>query len=163
MVTIYEGMTLLFIGVGILILIIGFFYDRTKKSVINDDSALEDEVFRKQVNLINEKIYELNDYHTFVQEEIEKKHKELLFLYQMMAEKEKTIRQIQIELEQMKHVNSVKTATSDVSSEQQLEEKVINSNKRIIELKNNGYNEKEIAKVLDIGQGQVRLVLNLFE
>lgn len=157
--TIYEGITLGFIAVGIFFIIIGFTFDRTKKVIKDDEVALEDEAFRTQVNLIDEKVLELNDYHDFVQEEIDKKHKELLFLYQMITEKERAIKEIQIEIEKLRNH---KEEAEDLTPEE-MEVKVENSNRRIISLKEQGYQDKEIAKILGIGLGEVQLVLNLFE
>lgn len=177
--TIYEGITLAFIGVGIIFIILSLFFDKTRQAMNSDEASMEDDAFRKQVNLINDKIVELNDYHTYVQDEIEKKHKELLFLYQMIADKEKAVRTIQIEIEQLKIVldqerrNSVSPLTDEdietmaqsevITSEAIIEKDITNKNKRIIELKKQGYDEMEIAKILEIGLGEVKLVLNLFE
>lgn len=159
--SIYEGLTLGFIVIGVLFIIIGFTFDRTKKTMSDADAAMEDEAFRKQVNLINEKVLELNDYHDFVKEEIEKKHKELLFLYQMIGEKEKNIKNIQVEIEQLKNINTM-DGPIKVEEIRQPEAKS-NSNRKVIALKDQGYDATEIAKILGIGRGEVELVLNLFE
>ncbi len=176
--TIYEGITLGFIGVGIIFIILSLFFDKTKKVLNEDEASMEEDRFRTQISLVNDKIIELNDYHTFVQDEIEKKHKELLFLYQMISEKEKTIREISVEIEKLQDAKNLqgtmtiqeveKTEVTSVSSGVSISsEPSIDSgktrNQRIIELKGKGYDSKEIAKILDIGQGEVRLVLNLFE
>lgn len=182
--TIYEGITLGFIGVGIIFIILSLFFDKTKHVINEDEAAMDENEFRKQVTMVNDKILELNDYHSFIQEEIEKKHKELLFLYQMISDKEKTVRSIQVELEQLKNSLEHMTVDSQIINELPLEisprkkeldeiienekeslikEDILNKNGRIIHLKKQGYDVKEIAKILDIGQGEVRLVLNLFE
>lgn len=157
--TIYEGMTLGFILVGIIFIILGFTFNRTKIRGDQDDAAMEDETFRKQINLVNEKVLELGDYHNFVKDEIEKKHKELLFLYQMIGEKEKAIKKIQLEIEQVQ-VKQVATKEEIIVETKQAS---TNSNRRIIDLKEKGYSSLEIAQILDIGIGEVDLVLNLYE
>lgn len=157
--TIYEGMTLGFILVGIIFIILGFTFNRTKIRGDQDDAAMEDETFRKQINLVNEKVLELGDYHNFVKDEIEKKHKELLFLYQMIGEKEKAIKKIQLEIEQVQ-VKQVATKEEIIVETKQPS---TNSNRRIIDLKEKGYSSLEIAQILDIGIGEVDLVLNLYE
>ena len=157
--TIYEGMTLGLILVGIIFIILGFTFNSTKGRVYQDEVAMEDEAFRKQINLINEKVLELGDYHNFMKDEIEQKHKELLFLYQMIGEKEKTIKKIQLEIEHY-HVEEVLLQDDDAPDTTQLS---TNSNRRIIELKEKGYSPMEIAQILDVGIGEVDLVLNLYE
>lgn len=157
--TVYEGLTMGFVLVGVIFIIIGYAVGKTRQQVNEDEAAMEDEAFRKQINLVNEKVLELNDYHDFVKEEIEKKHKELLFLYQMIGEKEKRIKEIQLEIEHLIQSNPQPVEVSEAADMV----KVRNFNRRIIALKEQGYEAKEIAKILDIGQGEVQLVLNLFE
>ena len=157
---IYEAFTIGFIAVGIIFIILGFTFDRTKRRVDADEAAMEEDEFRKQVNLVNEKVLELNEYHEFMKSEMEKKHKELLFLYQMIGEKEKAIRDIQIELERM---TMGKAIVESVEAETVITHEPDSVKRKIMELKAQGYNAKEIAKILGIGQGEVALVLNLFE
>lgn len=169
--TIYDGLTLGFIAIGILFIVLSFLYDRTKKAIDQDEAALEDETFRKQISIINEKIVEMNEYHDYVQKEMEKKHKELLFLYQMISEKEKLVRQIQVAHHEDTPILEVPKASiglkTKVETEERPEEKKINTttntNMKILEMKSQGYQASEIAKILNIGQGEVQLVINLFE
>ena len=127
--------------------------------ISEDEEAMEDEAFRKQINLVNEKVLELGDYHNFVKEEIENKHKELLFLYQMISEKEKAIKKIQVEIE---HYQEVKEGHEEVVVLKK-EPVTTNYNRKIIELREKGYDAIEIAQLLDIGIGEVNLVLNLYD
>lgn len=161
--TVYEGLTLGFVALGIIFIIIGFAFNRTKEVMNEEDAAMEDQAFRKQINLVNEKVLELNDYHTFVKEEIEGKHKELLFLYQMIGEKEKAIKDIQMEIERLKLDDEPDLIQPDVSAFTEATKKHQTGNRKIIALKDQGYDAKEIAQILNIGQGEVELVLNLFE
>jgi len=171
-VTIYDGLTLGFIAVGILFIVLSFLYDRTKKTMDQDEAALDDETFRKQISIINEKIVEMNEYHEYVQKEMEKKHKELLFLYQMISEKEKLVRQSQV----TRHNDAPIHMPTEVKTEEKAKIKTdfktelktintiaVNTNMKILEMKSQGYQAAEIAKVLNIGQGEVQLVINLFE
>lgn len=175
--TVYEGITLGFIGVGIIFIILSLFFDKTRQVVAEDEASMDEDNFRKQVNLVNDKIVELNDYHTFVQEEIEKKHKELLFLYQMISDKEKAVREVQVEIEQVKEtlsrintsqpLQAIKSKSVDRRDDSvevfESEDETMNMNRRIIQLRQQGYDVIEIARILDVGQGEVKLVLNLFE
>lgn len=162
--TVYEGLTLGTVVVGILFVIIGFTYNRTKQVMAEGDAALEDETFRKQIHLVNEKVLELNDYHNFVKEEIESKHKELLFLYQMIGEKEKKIKEIQLAIERLQiDLVSPPEESDNTAPKEATSSGVKQINRRIIALKDQGYDAKEIAQILGIGRGEVELVLNLFE
>ncbi|MCF8018497.1 MAG: hypothetical protein K9L62_03740 [Vallitaleaceae bacterium] len=166
--TIYDGLTLSFIAVGILFIVLSFLYDRTKKTLDQDEAALDDETFRKQISIINEKIVEMNEYHDYVQKEMEKKHKELLFLYQMISEKEKLVRQIQTTRFDDTLIRVDSKEPTRVKTEEKTEEKTLqaastNTNIKILEMKRQGYQAAEIAKILNIGQGEVQLVINLFE
>ncbi|VDN46290.1 conserved protein of unknown function [Petrocella atlantisensis] len=166
--TIYDGLTLSFIAVGILFIVLSFLYDRTKKTLNQDEAALDDETFRKQISIINEKIVEMNEYHDYVQKEMEKKHKELLFLYQMISEKEKLVRQIQTTRFDDTLIRVDSKEPTRVKTEEKTEEKTLqaastNTNIKILEMKHQGYQAAEIAKILNIGQGEVQLVINLFE
>ena len=166
--TIYDGLTLSFIAIGILFIVLSFLYDRTKKTLDQDEAALDDETFRKQISIINEKIVEMNEYHDYVQKEMEKKHKELLFLYQMISEKEKLVRQIQTTRFDDTLIRVDSKEPTSIKTEEKTEEKTLqaattNTNIKILEMKRQGYQAAEIAKILNIGQGEVQLVINLFE
>jgi len=160
-VTLYEGITWAFIGIGILFTIISFLIFETKKKEKIEDQAMEEDAFRLQISLIDEKILELEDYRKYVEEEMDKKHKELLFLYQMITEKERKIKKLS------------ENATIQVIPQKQIsetEEKVLEEidvledrKKQILILKKQGLGKKEIARKLAIGQGEVGLILNLFE
>lgn len=122
----------------------------------------------------NQKILELNDYTTFIKEEIENKHKELLFLYQLINEKEKDIR---YGLDKINYKEAQSVEEQDICglekaydnekdhieiSEDTLE-KIENKNQLIIDLYNRSYTIIEIAKKLGIGQGEVKLVIDLYK
>lgn len=157
--TIYEGLTLGFIVLGMIFIFLGFAINKTKLKANEDEEAMEDEAFRKQINLVNEKVLELGDYHNFVKEEIENKHKELLFLYQMISEKEKAIKKIQVEINQYQQGN----VTLEEEVVLKSAPKASNYNKKIIELREKGYDAVEIAQLLGIGIGEVNLVLKLYD
>ena len=162
--TLTGGMVLLSSVLGLLVLVLTFIVFKVKRQKDEDDKAMDDEAFNRQIGLVNEKVLELDDYHNFVKDEIEKKHKELLFLYQMISEKEKVIRQIQLDIETLKSESTVdennaikempKSGT-DISATPR--------SKKIIDLKRQGYEAKEIAKILGIGVGEVSLILNLYD
>ncbi len=137
---------LLLIGIIILITVI-----ITSKKVKKSESALDEEIFRKEVNLINEKLLEMNDYYKFMTEQMDKKQKELLFLYQMISLKEEEIKKI-----------GVDETSVEVEELKDYEEQINEFNKAVVALYKEGLTEEEIAKKLKKGKGEVRLAIKLY-
>ena len=168
-----DGIILAFIVMGIVLIMASFFwtkYDRFiqeaeqgKKEKNLDDQADYDEV--------RNKILELNEYGEYLKAELEKKHKELLFLYQMIIEKQKEmqIESLKVDLGDPQKMDGAKvtprklegeTGKSPGSESGSVEKR--NYNKEILDMSLAGYSVSEIAKKLHIGVGQVELVLNLY-
>lgn len=88
------------IVIGIIVFAVSFFYldlkDKYQEKEHNK-SNLSNLALEKQedelIDIANEKLTAINEYYTYVMEEIEKKHKELLFLYHMVSEKDNEIKQ----------------------------------------------------------------------
>lgn len=203
------------------------------------DNELYEE-YGARIEELNHKILEINEYGGFLKGELDKKHKELLFLYQLIHEKT-------IEIKELKEQNYLKQQSTDIIQEnnhrkiKDLEQKKLNNIKSkdnynnsrailsgsakekketffenekeegidlisgkkqkndnveqelefdqvfneelsrkekadkvntnndnsykhvILELSEKGYSIIEIAQMLDIGQGEVQLVLDLYE
>jgi len=118
---------------------------------------------------IRDKILELNEYGEFLKNELDTKHKELLFLYQMISEKQKELKPRNQIPTQGKPVtiNSIDDKVDvgdmyDVKEGTKLSDNH-SQNKKIINLSLAGYNSNDIAKKLNIGKGQVELVLKLYK
>jgi hypothetical protein len=167
MITIYEGITLMLLLAGVVLIIWSFIISKETDQQTNISDLENYEEYQSRVDEINQNIIELNEYSEFAKSELDVKHKELLFLYQLINEKVK-------ELEIYKSGNGITSNTvieTQISSINQDAERanyhskhhMENHNKRIIELSEQGYPTAEIAKMLDIGQGQVKLVLNLYK
>ncbi len=110
---------------------------------------------------VRHKILELNEYGEYLKTELDQKHKELLFLYQMVREKEKTFQdkpEKTYVVQQEKENNAVQNVTQTLEKELKL-----SYNKKVLEMSLAGYTNQEIARKLDIETGQVELVLNLFK
>ncbi len=137
---------LLIIGIIILITVI-----ITSKKVKKSESALDEELFRKEVNLINEKLLEMNDYYEFMSEHMDKKQKELLFLYQMISLKEEEIKKMKADDKDL-----------EIEEVKDYEEQINEFNKAVVTLYKKGLNEEEIAKKLKKGKGEVRLAIKLY-
>ena len=155
----------------------------------------------------NTKILELNEYAETVMGEINRNHNETVFLYDMLNEKAKEVKNtvkdvntVKRELDRAaayvdekkneKHVNeaemaktessetlsenisengsvhaadtSNQTESDEVSHGEAQSEKTANNNEKILELFNRGMSNKEIAKELGLGIGEVRLVVDLY-
>lgn len=135
----------------------------------------------------NEKMMALGDYAVTVCDEIEKNHKEVMFLYSMLGDKEKELKALVAEAEaksaELKKANDL-ALEAYVESEPELqteealdgaeetdleelaEEPVAqedNTNDIILEMKRNGMSIMEIARELGLGVGEVKLVVDLYQ
>ncbi len=139
-------------------------------------------------HLSNEKIMSVNEYGEMVMERIDKTHSEIVFLYGMLTDKEKEVKEMFVKPNQKenqlkeivnpprKDTKQTKAAVGSLSGSQaaKVEQAMLefnesdnhevfeNRQKQIITLLNQGKKVPEIAKQLDIGQGEVQLVVNLF-
>ncbi len=131
----------------------------------------------------NEKIMAVNDYTSGVMEEIQKTHNEVMFLYSMLNDKEKELKDLMTKIHSLteENITNHQAAETEMSEEQENKNSVNqasgiheriklmdkyeikNQNNRILSLFEEGKNEIEIAKKLGLGIGEVRLVLDLFK
>lgn len=142
-----------------------------------DDTIINTE---DQLNKItNEKIIAVNDYSKIVLDKVSQNHEEVVFLYNMLNEKESEIKELLNQMENSKttiYENKVEALpkvnlTSNETKEVMNRNKDIevntgdtgeNSNHEILELYKHGKSILEISKLLEIGQGEVKLVIDLF-
>lgn len=145
-------------------------------------------------NISNEKIIAVNEFSDQILEKINRNHEEVIFLYNMLNDKEKEIKSTIHEVNTTKKIanetlsnipNLVETKSSIIqqpvitqadridnrsntinnvnnlndTSEQKINE---NNNSRILELYKQGKSIVDISKELDLGQGEVKLVIDLF-
>lgn len=124
----------------------------------------------------NTKILEMNEYADNVLKEINRNHNEVMFMYDMLNEKDKEIKTT------VKSVNATNTQTIGMGTVRErlikldetqkapqrisvdefpLDDK-LDKNQKIMTLYNNGYNDIDIAKRLKLGVGEVRLVIKLY-
>lgn len=175
------------------------------------DAALDDKVEdteAKMDKISNEKILAMGDYYKTVSEEITQNHSEVMFLYGMLNDKEKDIKntvrdvenlkksivelkkeetenKVEEEVIQNKSQNMLQNDAENNSSEVEKEHtdvyihntesnkgvalskkevnKKTNNNDRILEMYNSGKDNIDIAKELNIGIGEVRLVIDLYK
>ena len=135
--------------------------------------TIEDKTEARLDKISNTKILEMNEYADGVLKEINRNHNEVMFMYDMLNEKDKEIKTT------VKDVNVTRMnrgyAYNDAKQQSAMEEPKIvmqdiedfvldeslSTHDKIRKLYSNGYNDVEIAKRLKIGVGEVRLVINL--
>lgn len=138
----------------------------------------------------NEKIMAISEYSNTVIEEINKTHNEVLFLYNMLEDKHKELTELASNLQQFSDTmkttehdvlqNLVETARYieqktdpqtrgaepvDFSEPEEIpeEEDMGNHNEKILELRQQGWTDVQIARQLGLGLGEVRLVIGLYK
>lgn len=151
----------------------------------NVDGKLSD-IEAKLSEIVNQKTLALGDYAVTVNEEIERNHNEVMFLYSMLSDKHKEIMTIATmvddyrkDVERFINENNLIQPESqeekifeeeikeiDESIEESKEEDVepVDGNKDIIlEMHKSGLSILEIAKHLGLGVGEVKLVVDLYQ
>lgn len=155
----------------------------------NVDGKLSD-IEAKLSEIVNQKTLALGDYAVTVNEEIERNHNEVLFLYSMLSDKQKEIMttatmvdDFRKDVEAFVNEQNVAMAQTQAPEEQELEEAIkeideninnevaeeeevapVDSSKDIIlEMHKSGLSILEIAKHLGLGVGEVKLVVDLYQ
>lgn len=158
---------------GIICIIISFLL-KDKSEIIEEEQYEFEEVNPKKdnnikkediINEVNNKILELNDYSNFIKKELNDKHKELLFLYQLINEKETNIKKIaedNLYKEEIKNKEPI-TIFDDLPLDESVDNKIKDQNNQILSLYKEGYNITEIAKALNVGKGEIKLILDLYK
>lgn len=137
---------------------------------------IEDKTEARLDKLSNTKILEMNEYADGVLKEINRNHNEVMFMYDMLNEKDKEIKTT-VKNVNVTRINKSMTPYPDKKlqnkqsgQKQQLEKSdigevilddTLSSNEKIIKLYNSGYSDVDIAKRLKMGVGEVRLIINL--
>ncbi len=107
--------------------------------------------------LSNEKIMSVTDLSDQVLEKIKNNHEEVIFLYNMLNDKEEELKTLAGRSHMPKEL---------VSNEEKVDlpiKSVENNNKQILSLHSKGKSIDEIARMLGIGHGEVKLVIDLFK
>ncbi len=164
----------------------------------------EEVIIRTDDNLSkisNEKIMAVNEFSEQILEKINRNHEEVIFLYNMLNDKEKELKSTVKEIDsskkkvedilESKNKNSIEqnakenktTATKPVTQAAHMEKSKDveinpvdllqdipsasstsdNNNAQILSLYSKGKSIMEISKLLDLGQGEVKLVIDLFK
>ena len=151
----------------------------------NVDSKMSD-IEAKLSEIVNQKTLALGDYAVTVNEEIERNHNEVMFLYSMLSDKHKEIMttatmvddyrkdveafvaqnsSLQVmPQEAQQFEEEIREMEEEAIEEEAAEEPIVDSNKDIIlEMHKSGLSILEIAKHLGLGVGEVKLVVDLYQ
>lgn len=124
----------------------------------------------------NTKILEMNEYADNVLKEINRNHNEVMFMYDMLNEKDKeiktTVKSVNATNTQARGMRTVRERLIKLDETQKAPQRIsvdefplddkLDKNQKIMTLYNNGYNDIDIAKRLKLGVGEVRLVIKLY-
>lgn len=120
----------------------------------------------------NTKILEMNEYADNVLKEINRNHNEVMFMYDMLNEKDKeiktTVKSVNATNTQARGMGTVRERLIKLDETQRISvdefplDDKLDKNQKIMTLYNNGYNDVDIAKRLKLGVGEVRLVIKLY-
>lgn len=187
--------------IGIICVIVGFILgltdnnekEATDPSVSNYDAAshvsqvsqtidsiieqkmqdMEDKTEARLDKISNTKILEMNEYADGVLKEINRNHNEVMFMYDMLNEKDKEIKTTvkDVNVTRMNKGYAYKDAKQQTAAEEPnvvvpdiddfVLDESLSTHDKIRKLYSNGFSDVDIAKRLKIGVGEVRLVINL--
>ena len=161
-------------------------YDSAKQ--VSQVSKAIDDIIEKKMQDIEEKteasldkisktkILEMNEYADNVLKEINRNHNEVMFMYDMLNEKDKeiktTVKSVNATNTQARGMGTVRERLIKLDETQKAPQRIsvdefplddkLDKNQKIMTLYNNGYNDIDIAKRLKLGVGEVRLVIKLY-
>lgn len=170
------------------------FSEISEEVIVHTDDTLS--------NLSNEKIIAVNEFSEQILEKIRRNHEEVVFLYNMLNDKEKELKAAVKEIDNSKKKvqdimesrsntdkpqtskemkSQVKTKQSDLTARKDkqmmafdsmtisaentssINSENTNYNSQILALHSQGKSIMEISKLLDLGQGEVKLVIDLYK
>ena len=165
--------------------------DQIKDLLLKSNEEMLNHTEDSLSKLSNEKIMAVSEFSDQILEKISRNHEEVVFLYNMLNDKEKdikdTVKEIDRVQRKVKEIQNsvvknevqappkpklpvkpnppVKPAAipSNASIETDTaDNKTANNKKKILSLYSEGRSIVEISKLLDLGQGEVKLVIDLF-
>ena len=152
----------------------------------NVDGKMSD-IEAKLSEIVNQKTLALGDYAVTVNEEIERNHNEVMFLYSMLSDKQKEIMNTAVMIDDYRKdveafvernnlyqqpvtqeeqpVEEVTEELKEPVAEETKEEAPADNNNKdvILEMHKSGLSILEIAKHLGLGVGEVKLVVDLYQ
>lgn len=131
---------------------------------------LKNRTERELEKLSNEKIMAVSEYSEQVMDEINKNHQEVMFLYSMLSDKQKELDGTVDKLNRVKHLreDEVKLKEARTKEKPLLPKSPVKNaidrltnKEKILLMHQEGLSNLEIAKGLNLGVGEVRLVIDL--
>lgn len=155
---------------------------KVRDKIMEDANEVIYDAEQSLSTVTNEKMMALGDYAVTVCDEIEKNHKEVMFLYSMLNDKEQEIKRLMAETqEQIKELKQASELAveayvqgetfeeteileEDAELQEPIEEDTSgNINDIILQMNKNGMSIMKIARELGLGVGEVKLVVDLFK
>ncbi len=155
-------------------------------SEITEESVAKTEDSLSQLS--NEKIIAVNDFSNQVIEKISQNHEEVVFLYNMLNEKESELKDTIKSIDKAKkqvtkadkkelpnhklkgnaaaiHKSPVHNPVAEAGNinENNKADIMNNHNQKILEMDSQGFSVIDISKTLELGQGEVKLVIDLYK
>jgi preprotein translocase subunit SecF len=172
--TVYDGIILTFIVIGIIIIAVSFLLGKYEYHISKKEQEMVEKKIDQRIDYdeVVQKIIELNEYGEYLKKDLDKRQKEIVFMYQLLLDKQKEINQLVAKpSDTNQEVKPIAPGNVEITTSKIINETVIetnrrstsNLNKEIIELSIEGLTSTEIAKRLNIGKGQVELVQNLYK
>ncbi len=159
----------------------------SEESILHTDDSLS--------RISNEKIIAINEFSDQILEKIKRNHEEVIFLYNMLNDKESELKNAVKEIDASKRkvqeiIDTKKVVEQDKTENRQMTVKQVqkstspnpeqkttepiaekttlnsintNNNTQILSLFSQGKSVVEISKLLNLGQGEVKLVIDLFK
>ena len=161
--------------IGLIIFIFGYIgkYELIKEGYIETSNlskfTKEKEEISLKIDEADKVLRELNKFSTYISKELESKHKELLFLYQLIDEKQESLKKSEVKnennvlkeekkriVEELKPVEITTTTQHDniLKTCQTIQEKVQF-------LYRTGKSIDEIARTLNKGKNEIRLMIDM--
>ena len=162
---IFMLVVLLVVG-GVFVVLAGFGFspDSSADAGFAPDSDGKDDGLSQKLNVLSssvseadEVISELSDMSKNVLKEFESKYQELLFLYNLIDEKQKNFGKEDAEQLSIDEYSQQVDAAEAKSKKAEINPKFAN----VLEMAKSGSSVEEIAKQLDMGKGEISLILNL--
>lgn len=138
---------------------------------------IEDKTEARLDKISNTKILEMNEYADGVLKEINRNHNEVMFMYDMLNEKDKEIKTTVKDVNVTRANRGITYSDKKPATQTQIKsggrnvaehdiseimaDNSLSTNEKIVKLYNAGCSDVDIAKQLKIGVGEVRLIINL--
>lgn len=159
--------------------------DQIKDLLLKSNEEMLNHTEDSLSKLSNEKIMAVSEFSDQILEKISRNHEEVVFLYNMLNDKEKDIKDTVKEIDRVQRkvkeiqnsavknevqappkpkppVKPAATPSNASIETDTADNKTANNNKKILSLYSEGRSIVEISKLLDLGQGEVKLVIDLF-